>query len=318
MLDDSEELQQGGYWPSVSDLFLSLFIVTMVITATLYYVLLPKRSLGDDRPIVEAVGTDLRRIRDPVNAMRQALDREKLRSTQSAREVVDGLGITSGDVVQRVSEMKEKISALENQIKSSNADKADLERRFSETEAALNDKPPIIRIDETTKEYRFASGSAVMDDAFRASLKENQFSTLASEILKRNGHGRTGVDTLEIIGHTDGQPVRSAGNLDNQLPDFLAGKKENFESLRAGSNNDLGLLRAVAVKLAWEDFVATRPDKDKQLLQQVEVRCYSAGQTIPPEMAKNRLLNPDAFREQNERSRRIEVRLTKLKDIKVQ
>jgi hypothetical protein len=215
---------------------------------------------------------------------------------------VDGLRTTSDEVVQRLSDMKEKISELEGQNTS--------------LTAALNDKPPIIRIDESAKQYRFGSGSAVMDDAFKDALRQNQFATLASEILKRNGEGKSRVDTLEIIGHTDGQPVRSTGNLDDQLPDFLAEKKDNFEALRAGSNNDLGLLRALAVKKAWEDYIATR--SDKTLLQAVEVRCYSAGQTIPPDSEQNRLSNPDVFREQNEKSRRIEIRLTKLKDTKLQ
>jgi hypothetical protein len=324
MFDDAEELKQGGYWPSVSDLFMSLFIVTMVITVTLYYVLLPKHSLGDERLVVEAVGTDLRRIRDPVNAMRQQIGWEELHPNQSPREVVEGLRKTSEEMLERLSKMNaalnDKDEVLQSLSKMTERNSV-LERQNADLErlnADLNDKPPIIRIDEATKEYRFASGSAVMDDAFRDALRLNQFVTLVSEILKRNGGGKSGVDTLEIIGHTDGQPVRAAGNLDNQLPDFLAGKNPNFEILRAGSNNDLGLLRALAVKRAWEDFVLTQPETDRELLQQVEVRCYSAGQTIPPETEKSRLSSPDVFREQNERSRRIEIRLTKLKDRKVQ
>jgi hypothetical protein len=81
MLDDSEDPRQASYWPSVSDLFMSLFIIGLVIIATLYYVLLPKYRLGDDRLVIQAVGTDLRRIRDPVNAMRRQLGDEELRST---------------------------------------------------------------------------------------------------------------------------------------------------------------------------------------------------------------------------------------------
>jgi hypothetical protein len=221
MLDDAEQLKQGRYWPSVSDLFMSLFIVTMVITVALYYVLLPKHSLGDDRAVVEAVGTDLQRIRDPVNAMRRKLGRKEIRSTQSAREVVDGLGITSDDVVQRLLEMETVITLL-------SADKAELEQHLSETKAALNDKPPIIRIDEATKEYRFDSGSALMSEAFRDSLRKNQFSTLASEILKRNGLGKYGVDTLEIIGHTDGQPVRPTGKPGQSVARFSCRKEREF------------------------------------------------------------------------------------------
>jgi hypothetical protein len=301
MLDELEDRSGPGFWPAVSDLFMSLFIVGLVIIAAVYYVLLPKNRISDDRTVIQAVGADLAKIRNPVNAMRRQLGREELRSTQSPRVIIDGLGVTAGEVVQRLSEMNDRISRLETQNNS--------------LSAALSDKPPIIRIDESKKEYRFASGSAVMDEAFKDGLRQNQFMILGSEILKRNGQGKIGVDTLEIIGHTDGQAVRGSGNLDDQLPDLLAGKRETLENLRAGSNNDLGLLRALAVKAAWLEFVSTHPDKS--ILERVEVRCYSAGQTIPPEGVLNPS-NSDTFRGQNQGARRIEIRLTRLKNASFQ
>ena len=172
----------------------------------------------------------------------------------------------------------------------------------------LNDKPPIIKIDEATREYRFESGSAVMSREFSEGLNQREFQTLAQEILRRNAGSLLKVDTLEIIGHTDGQPIAKKGNLDQFLPEYLSGKDTSVHKMQAGSNNDLGLLRALAVRDAWNDFVNHHPSADE--LRKISVRCYSAGQTIPEVGNPD---DPQTFRLADKRYRRIEVRLTKLK-----
>ena len=105
------------------------------------------------------------------------------------------------------------------------------------------------------KEFRFDSGSPVIKEdfstAFRYAVGDVQggfnqppFPQIANEVINR--HER--INTLEIIGHTDGVPLSASGNLDQKLPELLAGKLGGFQSLVAGSNNDLGLLRALAFK----------------------------------------------------------------------
>src|SRR5262249_26381989 len=130
-------------------------------------------------------------------------------------------------------------------------DNAELKKRVDDLNEELNDKPPIIRIDEATREYRFESGSAVMSREFSEGLNNREFKTLAQEILRRNASGPLKVDTLEIVGHTDGQPIAKKGNLDHSLPEYLSGKDTSVQKVQAGSNNDLGLLRALAVRDAW-------------------------------------------------------------------
>jgi hypothetical protein len=295
MFDEADTEAAGSYWPSVSDLFMTLFIISLVLIGTLYYVLLPKNNVSDTRPLIEAIGTDLRFIREPVNAMRVPLGKELLRGGQAPREVVAGLSVTADDVIK-------ELATLHAQVES-------LQKRVGGLESELNDKPPIIRIDEGNKEYRFASGSAAMSGDFLAGLEENEFKTLAGEILKRNNGGTIVVDTLEIIGYTDGQAVRTSGNLDDALPNFLSGRDQTLERLRPGSNNDLGLLRSLAVKKAWEQFAQASPGFE--MLRRIDVRCYSAGQTIPPEPVS--LTDPASFTQNNPKARRIEIRLTKLK-----
>lgn len=147
-----------------------------------------------------------------------------------------------------------------------------------------------------------------MGAPFIEGLRKNEFDRLAREIVEREAEGRVKVDTLEIIGHTDGVPLARNGNLDVNLPDVLAGNGSKISSLTAGSNNDLGLLRALAVKEQWMRFVNTHDEK--LILQRVSVRCYSAGQTILPDTK----ITPsaDAYRKSNDNARRIEMRLTRL------
>lgn len=99
-----------------------------------------------------------------------------------------------------------------------------------------------------------------MGAPFIEGLRKNEFDRLAREIVEREAEGRVKVDTLEIIGHTDGVPLARNGNLDVNLPDVLAGNGSKISSLTAGSNNDLGLLRALAVKEQWMRFVNTHDE----------------------------------------------------------
>jgi hypothetical protein len=148
-----------------------------------------------------------------------------------------------------------------------------------------------------------------MGSDFTSALRRNEFPLLATEIVDREAEGRVKVDTLEIIGHTDGAPLSSAGNLDKKLPDVLAGRFK-ISTLTPGSNNDLGLLRALAVREQWEQFIDTHDRRN--ILKNIHIRCYSAGQTILP-YAEN---SPEAddFRRPDPRARRIEMRLTRLLD----
>lgn len=149
----------------------------------------------------------------------------------------------------------------------------------------------------------FESGNAIINRAFRDKLEKEAgpFDRLAQKIKRRKGKV-----VLEIIGHTDGQPLSSGrGNLDTKLPYYLTDDGYEVENLKPGSNNDLGLLRALAIRKAWASYIENQ--SDSRVLGSVKIHCYSAGQTIPP--TDENLMSSETYLRKNAASRRIEMRL---------
>lgn len=326
---ESQESQPVSYWPSVSDLFMTLFIVSLVFTGVLCYAFLP-RSATSTREIYDAVGgVSMRKILDPTNKIRRALgplpDLPVLGTALPATEIVAGLAKTADAVEYHLRDLVPRSVAddLRSQLADARKAIAERDREIKDLEGKIgelrkDDEPMVSIISQTTnQEYVFGSGSAKMSAAFSGGLMKKggegavgEFEKLKTQIISRNGGGKQAVDTLEIVGHTDGQPVGSSGNLDQRLPLFLARQERHLQGMVAGSNNDLGLMRALAIQVAWEKFVAAQPATDRAQLRQIKVRSYSAGQTIPPNGAI--LDDPKRLQEANETARRIEVRLTKL------
>lgn len=344
MFDPDAEAPSQGYWPSVADLFLTLFIVAVAIIAVVFRILLPANNVGKDQALVHAVGNDLVKVRTPVNRLRVALELEPVPSGARASEVIAALAETCDAAIARLEELRASIKESEEQLGRllGSADaQAEMQRLLAENESLknqltnlirtlgedpenirnlvkenedlrrqLHDKPPNIQISEQKENYRFESGSSAMGQSFIEGLRENEFARLAEEIIEREEKGRVKVDTLEIIGHTDGVPLAREGNLDQKLPEVLATSRSMISALIPGSNNDLGLLRALAVREQWERFIDTH--EEREVLRRIRIRCYSAGQTILP--YTNGAVVPDDFRQSDPRARRIEMRLTRLLD----
>ena len=144
---------------------------------------------------------------------------------------------------------------------------------------------PII-IDEKSGDFKFPSGSAEL----RPDLLKHIQTTVIPAIQKATGQGN--VDFIQVIGHTDSQRISNSSNLDGKLTSAATGN-EKINALKAGSNTDLGLMRAVAVV----QFLNTKN------LGKVNFRAYSAGQLYMPsgELAKIDLGADDT-------RRRIEIR----------
>ena len=160
-------------------------------------------------------------------------------------------------------------------------------------------EPPIIELTDA-QNVNFESGKAQISDAFAERLREREFPRLR-QIIDDN----LTVDTIEIIGHTDDSPVGSSrSNLDGNLSQVVAGSQQ-VRVLSAGSNADLGLMRAVAVEEEWRRWLS---DNQIVLPRQISVRCYSAANTIPPFGITNL---PKKLRD--EKARRIEIRFTQLR-----
>lgn len=162
---------------------------------------------------------------------------------------------------------------------------------FSTISRILNEKPPVIQLPDNDK-FRFSSGGYTLTANFLTALESEKIPVIKKTLACY------GVDTLEIIGHTDGQPNSSASNLDTA---FLTGKDGLMlsPSVRAGSNVDLGLLRAISVQRAIEQRL-------KLDVNDVIYRVYSAGSIINTDGRMEAVRNKD----QRER-RRIEIRFTR-------
>ena len=338
MFDDDDESAAGGYWPSVTDLFITLFIITIVILAVVFF-------LSNNRGLGPLFGE----IRKPTNELREVLGLPRIRETQSPRQVVAAVQETSEAAITKIAKLEaltrenddpDLIAKLRAKIDQLKKERDALFKRIAELEkliGAPSDLNELLRqiedlkkeneelkrgsrtrvIAEQRKEFQFDPGSAVIKKDFSSALREiipNEnggyddppFPQIAAEVINLQER----VNTLEIIGHTDGVPLSRYGNLDQMMPILLTNDLQGLENLSAGSNNDLGLLRSLALKREWINYVESyEPNKDREILRRLKIRCYSAGQTIPPVPIDNPTI--DVFRKKDDRARRIEMRLTR-------
>jgi outer membrane protein OmpA-like peptidoglycan-associated protein len=149
--------------------------------------------------------------------------------------------------------------------------------------------PPIISLDEA-KGYFFPKGRASLSEEFTERLHGPIKDELAAHI------GEYETDVIEVVGHTDEQPVRGGSNLDARLLDVLGGQS-SADSLSAADNVGLGMARAAAVAKVLAEALAPLVD--------VKVIAYSAGQTVEPGDVLSRGLD----RGDSQGRRRIEIRL---------
>jgi outer membrane protein OmpA-like peptidoglycan-associated protein len=124
---------------------------------------------------------------------------------------------------------------------------------------------PII-IDEKSGNFKFSSGSAELTP----DLKKYIQTTIFPAVKKATEAGN--IDFIQAIGHTDSEGISNLSNLDSRLSSVATGT-ENNTVLKAGSNADLGLMRAIAV---------IQYLKQSKGLEKVKFRAYSAAQLYLP------------------------------------
>lgn len=344
MFDHDDETPTGGYWPSVTDLFITLFIISIVILGAVFFVLLPKNNIPASDEVQIAVGKDFNKVIEPINRLRVEIGMNPVRyrgasqaindlaeTSDAAIELLrelkkndpDGMAARIRDLEAQVKELKEmvrQLAELQKRIKELEENNQALFRENQELKRQLNENNVNVVVDEQREEFRFDSGSPMIKQDFSKALRfkspdgkggfhKPPFPHIAAEIIKRKDR----VDTLEVIGHTDGVPLTTTGNLDQRLPELLARRLDGNRNLIAGSNNDLGLLRALELKVQWLDYVDSFvPASERAILKRINIRCYSAGQTILPDRVDDP--KPADFRKNDPRARRIEMRLTRLGD----
>ena len=123
-----------------------------------------------------------------------------------------------------LSKAKEKLKTAEDQLASSRP----------------HEWPPIINLSEANKNF-FRSGSAELTPEFAAKLRGTISDEISDNLAKYQ------VDIIEVIGHTDEQPLsRATSNLDETYIDVIYGKT-TIDKVHPADNAGLGLARAIAV-----------------------------------------------------------------------
>ena len=160
-----------------------------------------------------------------------------------------------------------------------------LNQELKEANKRLQSASPIV-IDENSGKFKFKSGSAELNPQLASYIVEEISPTIKNILRSRE------IDFIQVIGHTDGQGTKQNSNLDRVLETVAQGSQP-VSRLSAGSNADLGLMRALAVVQKLESSG----------LKNVEFRAYSAAQLYLP---SGNLATVN--RKPDETRRRIEIR----------
>ena len=152
----------------------------------------------------------------------------------------------------------------------------------------VNQKPPIIRLSDQAN-FRFSTGSYSLSPKFRDQLTNDKLPEIERTIRCY------GIDTIEVIGHTDIAPNSGSSNLDR----FKDNKKLIISGKAlSGSNADLGLLRALSVERFLERSL-------KPIFPRINYYSYSASSYVNPANSSR----SSAINQQSKR--RIEIRFTR-------
>lgn len=218
--------------------------------------------------------------------------------TAQAYQKTDRLYENSQD---SIASYQQRIEQLENQLKETEEKYLNLLKKQKEQEQKKERQfPPNITI-TAAQGYDFSPGSAELPRDLELFLRNELVRQIEENIAKFD------VDTVVVIGHTDGQEVSgSDSNLDFLLEEVANGNKSVSE-LRAGSNTDLGLIRALAVVKKLQE-IQKREQRLKDLDPRKGFRVYSAAQlTLPNGNFASFNLYPGS----EPKRRRIEIRFTK-------
>ncbi|MEF3136069.1 hypothetical protein OS035_32135 [Rhizobium sp. 268] len=165
----------------------------------------------------------------------------------------------ANDILKRVEELlttEQEAANLRNANDILNKQRRDLATRLDDTLKKLTERdaelaklgasgkphewPPIISLTEANG-YFFRSGSAELSTSFTDQLNGSISDQIAKNLETY------GADIVEVIGHTDEQPIsRLNSNLDKNSIDVLSAKK-SITTLEPADNAGLGLARAISV-----------------------------------------------------------------------
>ncbi|MGF1590937.1 MAG: flagellar motor protein [Pleurocapsa sp.] len=271
-LRNYEATESLNVWPSFTDLMANAFmIISLFLLLALFKSLFLKYAAEETEQNLSDTERQVRLLQREI----ATLENELGESTASVRQLKQ----TSSDLKRLLLNSNEqsrgRIDTLQSEIK------------------RLKSAPPVVVIQDSGG-YQFDSGSANLPQELKNYITIDLVDRIERISQERNLY------VVEIIGHTDGQINFGNGNLDQQLEEVAQG--QSVDSLKPGSNADLGLMRALEVVKQLQTV-----QQQTGRLTGVQFRPYSAAQLqLPSGEFATSSREPDANR------RRIEIRFSPL------
>ena len=203
--------------------------------------------------------------------------------------------------VSDVASSKARVEELDKLLTLEQEKTSDLYRKMRDGDKERKSQfPPNIFI-KAAEGYDFNSGSAELTPDLEKYIRNTIVTKIEENIRDFD------VNTVVVIGHTDGQSVNSStSNLDGLVEGVATGSK-SVKDLSAGSNADLGLMRALAVVRKLQD-IQKQEKRFPRLDSRKGYRTYSAGQ-LTLKNGEFAQLNSDPSSDKDRR--RIEIHFTK-------
>lgn len=256
------EEEQLNIWPSFTDLMSNAFMIMSLFLLLALFKSLFLKTTAEETEI------NLTQTEQQVLALQREL-RDKNRELQISQRQVN-------QFKQQTEELNTEITDLNTEIET------------------LKLAPPVVVI-ENSGDLQFDSGSAQISKNLRNYIRTDLVDRIEEITAQRD------IYIVEIIGHTDGQAtVEGESNLDTNLEAVAQGEKPTSQ-LRAGSNADLGLMRALEV------IKELQAVQKQGRLTGIQFRAYSAAQLLLP---SGEFAPPT--READASRRRIEIRFSPL------
>lgn len=229
---------------------------------------------------------------------------EKLKSLVGKEAALDA---RNKELEQRLAAQIEEISRITADLQASELKRFKIEKELASLrEKVPHDEPPniVLTQDDKNKKFIFPSLQAFLPKDF-----ENQFRLEKRKEVIAALNAESNVEVIEIIGHTDNLEVGGRSNVDTNLESVYSGSKP-IDILEFGSNCELGLARAIAVKTMLDNFLESLEvgeegltERGKERIKNLSYRTYSAAQLFPT----------DPLKPGREEDRRIEIRFTRLR-----
>ncbi len=268
-----EATESLNVWPSFTDLMANAFmIISLFLLLALFKSLFLKYTAQETKQSLSDTERQVRLLQREI----ATLENELGESTSNVRQLKKASSELQRLLLSSNEQSRSRADILQSQIK------------------RLKSAPPVVVIQDSGG-YQFDSGSANLPQELKSYITKDLVNRIEKISQQRNLY------VVEIIGHTDGQVNFGGGNLDQQLEKVAQGK-EPVDSLKPGSNADLGLMRALEVV---KELQTVQEQTGK--LKGVQFRAYSAAQIQLPngDFAQvNRQGDPNR--------RRIEIRFSPL------